>query len=273
MTKILISADIEGVAGIYHAEQTRPGNGEYERGRRLMTEEVNAVVSGALAGGATEVYVNDSHGSFRNLLPDLLHPQAIVIQGKPRLEGMMSGIQQQVNAVMMVGYHARAGSRGILAHTMNSFAFAGISVNGREYGESGLYGALAGDAGVPVALVSGDDVSNAEAAQHFPRAVFVTVKSATGNNSGISRSPETARAALTEYAANAVARIEKLEPFRLGTGLVCDLRTNGPAFADLFSQLPIIERIDGVQVRFDAPDIGYAIRVLNSLSAMSSFLR
>jgi D-amino peptidase len=273
MTKLLVSVDIEGIAGIYHPEQTRPGNSEYDRGRKLMTEEANAVIEGALQGGATEVWVNDSHGSFRNLLPDLLHPKAHVIQGKPRVLGMMSGLEKKVDAVMMVGYHARAQSQGILAHTINSFAFAGVRINEQELGESGLYGALAGEHGVPIALVSGDDVSNAESRAHFPEAVFVTVKEATGNASGISTSPGAARQMLTDGAKSAIARIPDIAPFRLQAPLSCELRTQGPAFADLFCQLPLVERLDGVRVRFDAPSVAYAIRVLNSLSAMSSMLR
>ncbi|MGH8807947.1 MAG: M55 family metallopeptidase [Noviherbaspirillum sp.] len=273
MTKLLISVDIEGIAGIYHPEQTRPGNAEYDRGRKLMTEEANAVIEGALQGGATEVWVNDSHGHFRNLLPDLLHPKARLIQGKPRVLGMMSGVENKVDAVMMVGYHARAQSTGILAHTINSFAFAGIRINNQELGESGLYGALAGEHGIPVALISGDDVSNAASRLHFPDTVFVTVKEATGNTSGISMSPSEARTMLADGARSAMARIPDLVPFRLQAPLSCEVRTQGPAFADLFSQLPLVERLDGVHVRFDAPSVQYAIRVLNSLSAMSFMLR
>ena len=74
--KILISVDIEGVAGVFHPEQTRPSNPEYERARRLMTAEANAAIRGAFVGGASEVLVNDSHGGFRNLLPDELDPRA-----------------------------------------------------------------------------------------------------------------------------------------------------------------------------------------------------
>jgi len=36
--KVLISTDIEGVAGVYHPEQTRQGNPEYERARLLMAQ-------------------------------------------------------------------------------------------------------------------------------------------------------------------------------------------------------------------------------------------
>ncbi len=111
--KILISTDIEGVAGVYHAEQTRAGNGEYERARRLMTEEANAAIAGAFEGGASEVFVNDSHGGFRNLLPDQLDARAQVVQGKPRYLSMVAGVEEPgMAAVCMIGYHSRAHGRG-----------------------------------------------------------------------------------------------------------------------------------------------------------------
>ena len=82
--KVLISTDIEGVAGVYHHEQVRNGNGEYERARIMMAREASAAVAGAFDAGATGVLVNDSHGGFRNMPPDLLDPRAQVVQGKPR---------------------------------------------------------------------------------------------------------------------------------------------------------------------------------------------
>lgn len=96
--KILISTDIEGVAGVFHAEQVRPGNGEYERARAWMTGEANAAVAGAFAGGAAEVLVNDSHGGFRNLLPDQLDERARLVLGKPRYLGMMGGLEEGCDA-------------------------------------------------------------------------------------------------------------------------------------------------------------------------------
>src|SRR5450759_3319558 len=144
--KILISTDIEGIAGVYHHEQTQPGNPEYERARLLMTHETNAAVAGAFDAGATAVLVSDAHGSFRNMPPDLLDPRAQAVQGKPRYLSMMAGVDEGVNAVCMIGYHSRAQGRGILAHTINSFAFRRVFFNQRELGEAGIYGALAGGA-------------------------------------------------------------------------------------------------------------------------------
>ncbi|SFH90823.1 D-amino peptidase [Collimonas sp. OK307] len=271
--KILISVDIEGVAGVFHPEQTRAGNAEYERARRLMTAEANAVIEGALAAGATEILVNDSHGGFRNLLPDLLHPAAKAILGKPRLLGMMSGVEHGVAGVMMVGYHGRSQSRGILAHTINSFAFARVWLNDQELGEAGIYGALAGEFSVPVIFGSGDNVFVEENQPLFPQATLVTIKTADGAGSGTSLSPQSALAILNEGAKAAVGKITTCRPFVLPPTITCKLQTTNPALADLFCQLPIIERIDGVNLTFSAPSVQYTVRVLNSLSAMSFMLR
>ena len=187
--KILISVDIEGVAGVVHPEQTQPGNAEYERARRLMTDEANAAVRGAFAGGPTACVVNDSHGHFRNLLASDLDPRAELLLGKPRDLGMMAGVDQNCAAVFLIGWHSRAGSVGVLAHTISSFSFARVLVNGGEVGEAGLYGAVAAEFAVPVALYSGDDAFVAETEPLVPGAVGVVVKRAHGNRIATSLSP------------------------------------------------------------------------------------
>lgn len=271
--RVLISADIEGISGVFHAEQTRAGNPEYENSRRLMTAEVNAVVEGSLAGGATEIILNDSHGSFRNLVPELIHPRARVIQGKPRMLGMMSGVESGVDGVMMVGYHARSQSRGILAHTINSFAFARIWLNAQELGEAGIYGALAAEFRVPVIFASGDDVFVQENRPLFPHAEFVTVKTAQGHGSGQSVSPAEARSLLAQGARSAIERAARATLFTIPQPVTCRLQTQSPALADMFCQLPILHRIDGVVLEFSVQSVQHAIRILNCLSAMSFILR
>ncbi|WP_394789078.1 M55 family metallopeptidase [Rhodoferax sp.] len=270
--KILISVDIEGVAGVFHAEQTRAGNTEYERARRLMTAEANAAIRGAFDGGATSVLVNDSHGGFRNLLPDVLDPRAQAVLGKPRVLGMMGGLEQGCDGVFMVGYHARSQSRGVLAHTINSFAFARIWLNDQELGEAGLYGALAAELGVPVLLASGDDVFKAETETQFPQARFVVTKTAQGHASGVSLSPEAACAAI-ELAAREVLAAALPVPQRTPLPARCRLQTQGPGFADLFAVLPGVERLDGVTLGFSGQTVQDVVRTLNSLSAMSAMLR
>ena len=67
--KIWISCDMEGVAGIVDWDQCRPGGDGYALGCALMQDEVNAAIEGAMAGGATEFVVNDSHSRMANLDP------------------------------------------------------------------------------------------------------------------------------------------------------------------------------------------------------------
>ena len=271
--KVLISVDIEGVAGVFHGEQTRAGNPEYERARRLMALEANAAIDGAFAAGAAEVYVNDSHGGFRNMPPDVLDARAQVIQGKPRYLSMVAGVDLGVDAVCMVGYHGRAQGRGILAHTINGFAFARITVNGQESSEASIYGALAGAYGAPVVMLSGDDVLRAENEAVFPNAVFVQTKRATGHASGISLSPEQAQHAIRAGVIGGLARRAQCQPLATATPVVVDLQTTSPGLADLFCQWPTLTRVDGNLLRFSAPEIESAVRMINCLSAMSSMLR
>jgi D-amino peptidase len=276
--KVLVSTDIEGIAGVFHPEQTRAGNGEYEAARRWMTLEANAAIEGAFAGGATHVWVNDSHGGFRNLLPDLLDARAQVVLGKPRTLGMMAGLEYGAALVFMIGYHAKSQTRGILAHTINSFAFARVSLNGVEVGEAGVYGALAEEYGAQVALLSGDDVFAEETAPRFPGARFVVTKSATGHASGVTQSPASARAAIEAAAREVIqqhlAKGRARESTRAEAKPVeCELRVQTSALADLFCQWPTLTRVDAVTLRFSAASAEHAVRMLNCLSAMSFMLR
>lgn len=271
--KIRVSVDIEGVAGVVHPEQTRPGNAEFERARRLMTAEANAAIRGAFAGGATAVLVNDSHGYFRNLVADELDPRAELLLGKPRELGMMAGVDEGCAAVFLVGWHARSSAAGVLAHTISSFAFARVSVNGDETGEAGLYGAVAAEFGVPVALYTGDDAFAAETAPLFPGAVGVAVKRAHGNRAATSLSPSAACAAVEAGAANATANCARLKLRPVATPASIRVETTGVAMADLFAMLPIVRRSGATTLEFTSPTMRHAVRVLNSLSAMSFMLR
>jgi len=271
--KVLISTDIEGVAGVVHHQQVRAGNPEYERARVLMTHEANAAIAGAFDAGAAEVLVNDSHGDFRNMAAEQLDPRAQFVLGKPRYLGMMAGVEQGVAAVCMIGYHSRAQGRGILAHTINSFAFRRVLFNDVEMGEAGLYGALAGEYGVPVAMCSGDDMFIEEHRPLFPRAVFVQTKRATGQTSGISLSPEQSRAAIRAGVVAALRARGDAKPYVLATPLQARVQTQSPALADLFCQWPALRRLAGDEVGFDAPSVEAAVRMINSLSAMSAVLR
>lgn len=165
--RVLISADMEGTCGVsswVHVqapEATSPNQPastvEYERFRKQMTAEVNAAIEGAFAGGATSVIVNDSHDGQRNVLIEELHRDAQYISGADKLYGMMQGIDQEIDAVIYTGYHAKAGTVGApLAHTWNGWV-QDVRFNGVSTGEFGVNAAIAGAFDARVIMVAGDD--------------------------------------------------------------------------------------------------------------------
>jgi len=179
--KILISVDMEGITGVVSQSHTDYTTAEYQRFRRLMTGDANAAIEGALAGGATDIVVNDSHGNMDNILIEEMNPAARLISGSPKPFSMMEGIDSDVDAVFLVGYHARAGSApAIHDHTWSSVQVHAATLNGKPMGEIMLNAALAGHFAVPVVLVTGDQLATAEARDVLGDVETMTVKIARG---------------------------------------------------------------------------------------------
>ena len=271
--KIFISADIEGVAGVVHPAQGQPGNPEYERARRLMTDEVSAAVAGAFDGGATSVLVNDSHGPQTNLLPELLDPRAELLLGRPKLAGMCAGLDGSFDAVFFTGYHSGAGRHGVLSHTVNGFAFAAIRVNGIDCAEATLFGAYAADLGVPVALLTGDDQLMAQCAARFAGAQTVVVKHAVGHRAARALSPPRACAAIREGAATALRNLAECRPTPIEGPYRLELDLNTVGIADLAAIIPASERVGPRTVAFAATRLGDVVGWINTVSILSASLR
>src|SRR5947199_7897184 len=162
--KLFLSTDFEGTSGIVAWEQIIEGNAEYEQGRKLLTNEVNAVITGALEAGATEFVVNDAHHSMRNLHPQDLSGQATLITGKHKPLYMMEGLDNSFDGVCFVSYHGSIGAeRAVLSHTYNPRAIWGVRINGEVVGESAINALVAAHYGVPVIFISGDTATTEEA--------------------------------------------------------------------------------------------------------------
>jgi D-amino peptidase len=271
--RIFISADIEGVAGVVNGQQGSPGNPEYERARRLMTQEVNAAVAGAFDGGATYVLVNDSHGPMVNLIPEDLDPRAECIIGRPKAMNMAAGLDASFDAVFFTGYHSGAGRHGVLSHTVSGFAFQALRINGIDTAEATLYGAYAGSLGVPVALLSGDDQLAAQCLELFPGAVMAQVKTALGHRSARALSPGMARARIREAAAEAVRGIGGCKPYVIAgpCRLEADLAT--VAMADLCAAIPGAVRLSPRGVAFETPGIVQVQQWIGVMATLCGTLR
>ena len=209
--RVYISVDMEGIAGVAHEDQTDPTDprhaGEYNRFRRLMTNEANAAIAGALEASAEAVLVNDSHWLMRNLLAEELHPAAELLSGGPKRLSMVEGIDGGFDAAMFIGYHARAGTRNAtIDHTYTSRVYE-ARLNGQPVGELAINAAMAGVFGVPVALVSGDQSLAAEARTLLGDEVeTVIVKQAVGRFATRSLAPAVACERIRKGAAKALGR-------------------------------------------------------------------
>lgn len=154
--KLYISVDMEGITGLPDQTFVDSKSHNYERSRQIMTDEVNAVITSAFNNGCSEVLVNDSHSKMNNILIDQLHPEAELITGSSKPLSMMQGVEQGYDAVMLIGYHARAGRFGVMSHSM-IHAVRNFYINDHQIGEMGFNAYVAGYYDTPVLLVTGDD--------------------------------------------------------------------------------------------------------------------
>jgi D-amino peptidase len=191
--KVFISTDFEGVAGIVDWDQIMVGSHDYALGRRLLLGELNAAIDGATDAGADAFVVNDSHSSMRNLEPDLLHGRASLLSGKHKPMYMMEGLDSSFDAIFFLGYHGSIGaSQAILSHSYNPRAIWEARLNGEIVGETALNALVAAHYGVPIALVTGDQVTAAEARQLSPAPHCVEVKRSVSRYAAESLHPEVA---------------------------------------------------------------------------------
>jgi D-amino peptidase len=270
--KILIATDMEGVSGVVNWDQVRPGHTEYPRFRKLMTEDVNAAVRGALEAGADQILVVDGHWAGANILVEELDPRARLISGSPSPLSMMQGVDETVDGVFFVGYHARNGSaNAILDHTWSSLSVANVWLNNVLTGEYGLNAAVAGHYGVPVIMVSGDQTACAETIALLGDLETAVVKQAVGRYSADCLSPRSAQETIFAAASKAVERlIHKKAPGPYVVHLPVEIRIEFFAshMADNVALVPGIRR-EGVHVSFNSEDMIAAYSTFRSVVNLS----
>ena len=261
--KVYISVDMEGIAGISHPNPTGRGDSGYPAAVELMVGEANAAIEGALAAGADEILVNDSHGGMYNLVPADLDPSARLLQGQ-KAWSMVAGAGPEAgfDVALFVGYHARAGHpTGTIAHTYSDRPTLS-QLNGRPVGETGLNAAILGAWGIPVGLVAGDDALAGEVADWLPWAERVVVKTGFGGNAAASVHPTIARDLIRCGAERAVQRAAAgdLQPLVVGPPVIVEVDYRNAIAADYAAIVPGAERVGDRGVRFEAPDAETAYR-------------
>jgi D-amino peptidase len=262
--KVFISVDMEGISGISGSDQLSATGAEYNRSRKLMADDTNAAIRGARAGGATQIVVNDSHGSMRNLRLEDLDPFARLISHSFKRYGMMEGLDESFDAAIFIGYHAQAGSpNGLFAHT-GSGIVADVRVNGRSLGEGGLNTLVAGWFGVPVVLVTGDNVAVEQVAAVAKGTRTVAVKRAINPRAAELRPLAEVHKEIESVARDAVAAAKRIAPRRDASYKV-ELQLKDTLIPEIAEILPGLRRPapDTIAFATDTMPRAYAlIRVL-----------
>jgi D-amino peptidase len=248
--RVYISADMEGVAGVVTGEQLGPSGFEYQRFREFMTQEVLAAIEGLREAGATAFVVSDSHGNGQNLLVEHMPPEARLVRSWPRPLMMMEGIDGSFDAVVFLGYHAgSANPSGVRPHTMSSAKLTGVRINGVEVSEAAINAAIAGQFGVPVVMVTGDDAAVAETRGFLGEIEGVVVKNAIGFHSAISLSPAAARVLIRDRARVALQRASEFQPYHFTTPVQLEIAFKHYRPAELLALLPYVERVSARTIR------------------------
>jgi D-amino peptidase len=257
--KVYVMVDMEGISGICRRGHVMEGDALHAEGCRFMTWDVNACVEGCFAGGAKQVVACDCHGGGGpHVIWEQLDPRAEYVigeGGRERIAGL-----DGFDALILLGYHAMAGTpEAILEHTMSSANWQNFWLNGRKTGEIGIDAAIAGEHGVPVVMVSGDDKACAEAQQFIPGVVTACVKYGIAVEGGRLLSSETAHKLIATRAAEAVQAAGKIVPVRIEPPIVARLERVSRGRLPVRGEKPYVRIIDGRTYEVTADTVEQAI--------------
>jgi D-amino peptidase len=252
--KVFISADMEGISGVATGQQM--ADSEYQRFRKLMTQDVNAAIEGAFEAGATEVLVGDSHANMSNILIEELDSRARLISGNNKLLCQMEGINEFFDAVFFVGYHGREGGseRAVLNHTIAGLCVTEIRVNGQAVGEAEINAGIAGYYNVPCVLITGDDVLAEEVKQTLPDIETAIVKRGIDRYSADLLSPKEAQKIIRQKAKLALEKASTVKPHKIEGKLTFDIDFKLTNQAHMTTLFPTIQLVGPKTVRIETED-------------------
>ena len=255
--KILISVDMEGVAGVVTSAQLGPSGFEYQRFRRFMTDETIAAIDGAIEAGAKEIVVADSHGNGQNLLIEKLPDNVMIIRSWPRRFGMAAGIDESFDGVMLIGYHASTHNpAGVRAHTFSSAKLTKVSINNIPVSEGMWVAMVAGHFNVPVIMISGDNIATKEVKDFLGEVEVAVVKEAMGFHSAKTSTPAKATKIIKEASAKAVKQINSYKPYKLEASPVqLEVSFKNYQPSEILAYLSLVERISSHTIRFTGKDM------------------
>jgi D-amino peptidase len=250
-----ISVDLEGLPGVVSTTMLSPWSSQFSLASKIATRLVNTVVDELYGNGFTEILVADSHGLMTNINYLELDSRVDVIQGYPRPFSMVSGLTREYSAVFFIGYHSAAGTmHGVLEHTYSGRVFSEIRVNDIRASEFLINSLYAGELGVPVAMLAGDEYLRKEVEMYLPWTVFIPLKKGVSRFAAYYPSLEKAERALREGVKEACSkhRNRGLRVFQLEKPYRVELVFRESLVADVLEAWDIMERVNAYTVRFSA---------------------
>ncbi|WP_394121407.1 M55 family metallopeptidase [Planococcus donghaensis] len=267
--KFYLSMDMEGVTALPDYTYVDSKENNYERGRRLMTEDANAIIRGSFDAGAEEFLVNDSHSKMNNLIAEELHEDVDLISGGVKVFSMVEGLDSSYTGAFFAGYHARAGQKGVMAHSM-IFAVRTMWIDDVEVGELGFNAYVAGYHGVPVLMVAGDDCACREAEALIPNITTAAVKQSLTRSAVRTLHPKKAQKLLREQTIRAIENRANVHPLVPPEKPLLKIEFTNYGEAELAAMMPGCELEEGTTiVHFQAKDILEAYRAMLVMSELA----
>src|SRR3954454_2549054 len=263
--KILISADMEGATGVTWPADVLPGTPQWERCRAMFTSDVNAAALGFFDGGADDVLVNEAHWTMRNLLLERLDERAEMLTGRHKSLSMVEGVQHgDVDGIAFVGYHTGAGMEGVLAHTYLANSVTGVWLNDVRASEGLLNSHVVAEYGVPVVLVTGDDLACDDALGYAPEALKVAVKDHVSRYAAVCRTPARTAADIRGAAKAATELAVRHEPVRGGPFTVT-LEFDAEHLSMAATVVPGVRRVGERRVAYTSATMYEGIRTFKAV--------
>jgi D-amino peptidase len=272
--KVLIVYDLEGVTGATTGRSVNFGGEGYAEVRQSLTEDVNAAIRGLLAAGATEIVITDGHGSGNPdpdyLLEKLPAGARFDIRDKP-YDAYIDTIDDTFAAVVAIGMHSGAEGAGFLSHTYSGhlkWAIGGEAIN-----ESMIVAASAARFGVPLVMVTGDQVLQQEVAAFSPQTAYAVVKSSSARDKTEPHPREVVSSEIEAAAKRGFGNRAAIKPWTP--------RSSGGTFENLFSyrlpemasvaiNFPHAEAVDNKTVRIKTSSFLDAYLTFRALGTFTS---
>ncbi|MFG1671198.1 M55 family metallopeptidase [Streptomyces sp. Y7] len=268
--KILISADMEGATGVTWPGDVLPGTPQWERCRKMFTSDVDAAVLGFFDGGADAVVINEAHWSMRNVLLEQLDERAQMLTGRHKALSMVEGVQHgDIDGLAFVGYHTGAGMEGVFAHTYLPNSITGVWLNDVRASEGLLNAHVAAEYGVPVVLVTGDDLACEDALGYAPEALKVAVKDHVSRYAAVCRTPAATAAEIRAAATRAAGLAVRHEPVRGGPFTIA-VEFDAEHLAMAVTVVPGVERIGERKVAYTSERMYEGIRTFKAVTTIAS---